>query len=65
MAKLQHRNLVRLVGFCFEGSERLLIYEFMPNASLDHFIFGMKIIDDLGTLAFISLPKAYECSNHR
>lgn len=39
IGNLNHRNLVKLIGWCYERRELLLVYEYMPNGSLDKFIF--------------------------
>ncbi|GAU37516.1 hypothetical protein TSUD_21210 [Trifolium subterraneum] len=42
IGSLHHKNLVKLIGWCYESNELLLVYEFMPNGSLDKYIFNQS-----------------------
>ncbi|CAJ1940311.1 unnamed protein product [Sphenostylis stenocarpa] len=44
ISRLRHRNLVQLIGWCHEQGELLLVYEFMPNGSLDSHLFGNRVM---------------------
>lgn len=43
LGQLHHPNLVKLIGYCLEGDNRLLVYEFMPKGSLENHLFRSKL----------------------
>lgn len=56
IGRIHHANVVKLIGFCIEGSKRALVYEFMPNGSLDKYIYSQE-----GTVS-LSYKKMFEIS---
>ncbi|KAL9270156.1 Cysteine-rich receptor-like protein [Drosera capensis] len=54
LRKAQHRNLVMLLGCCIEGPEKMLVYEYLPNRSLDYLLFAKRKV------VVLDWPKRYK-----
>lgn len=46
LSLLHHPNLVNLIGYCADGDQRLLVYEYMPLGSLEDHLYGMNLAGD-------------------
>ncbi|KAK8619089.1 hypothetical protein V6N13_133056 [Hibiscus sabdariffa] len=62
ISRIQHKNLVKLLGASIEGPESLLVYEYVPNKSLDQFIFDENLnpkIADFGLVRHLAPEKSH------
>lgn len=65
LSLLHHQNLVSLIGYCADGDQRLLVYEFMPNGSLEDHLLGMMFTCSLICFNAIRLTSSrFHVSNH-
>lgn len=55
LSQLQHKNLVNLYGYCTHGNDKLLVYEYVRNESLDKILFSSKQIPEFRLLHFFYL----------
>lgn len=68
LGDLVHPNLVKLIGYCIEDDQRLLVYEFMPRGSLENHLFRSTYIpffrcsvDDMDMVKFCTFLSAGYC----
>lgn len=62
LGQLQHENLVKLTGYCLEGKNRLLVYEFMPKGSLENHLFRSKYISYYCIFGHIDFQLSLNCN---
>lgn len=63
LAKIEHRNLVRLLGYVDRGNERLIITEYVPNGTLREHLDGISFINLVHGLQLSSYGKNVESNN--
>ncbi|KAK0603144.1 hypothetical protein LWI29_001831 [Acer saccharum] len=60
MGRLRHRNLVQLRGYCKRKGELLLVYDYMPNGSLDKVLYMVLVLITVGGAVYVVRKRKYE-----
>ena len=59
MSRLRHRNLVQLLGYCRRKGESILVYDYIPNGSLDKFLFNKEETSNLNWFSRFKIIKVW------